>query len=94
MGWPGARGVLARGKAGLDTVGTLLYYALVRNQPNSPVTCRNFSRGGVAQLVERGSHKPYVGGSNPPAATIPSKRDRPGRVDSVLDFFPHKLSGV
>ena len=27
-------------------------------------------RGGVAQSVERGSHKPYVGGSSPPAATI------------------------
>ncbi len=26
--------------------------------------------GGVAQLAERGSHKPYVGGSTPPAATI------------------------
>ncbi len=26
-------------------------------------------RGGVAQSVERGSHKPYVGGSSPPAAT-------------------------
>ena len=30
--------------------------------------------GGVAQSVERGSHKPYVGGSSPPAATNPPPR--------------------
>ena len=31
------------------------------------------SCGGVAQLVERGSHKPYVVGSTPTAATICSR---------------------
>jgi hypothetical protein len=31
------------------------------------------SCGGVAQLVERGSHKPYVVGSTPTAATIFSR---------------------
>ena len=44
------------------------YDASACNEPTFPCSLLSV-RGGVAQLAERGSHKPYVGGSNPPAAT-------------------------
>ena len=34
------------------------------------VCCSVHRRGGVAQVAEQGSHKPRVGGSSPPAATM------------------------
>src|SRR5574341_2315412 len=49
----------------LDTSQPLSYHAI-----DSTLSGNMKSRGGVAQLAERGSHKPYVAGSSPAAATI------------------------
>lgn len=48
----------------LDTSPPLFYHA-----DNSILTRHGTRRGGVAQSAERGSHKPYVAGSSPAAAT-------------------------
>ena len=54
----------------LDMFRTLFYDAtedefLPQSPPHISPSC-----GGVAQSAERGPHKPYAGGSSPPAATI------------------------
>ena len=45
------------------------HFFMMRPSPDGTAAHAPHS-GGVAQLAERGSHKPYVGGSTPPAATI------------------------